>query len=89
MLDCKSCKQSLIKPTSDHNYNHSADYSKFIDFKNNGETISTNLTVTQSDKNDSDDDFLYYSICNDNDFTSTSESESRNSNLANLQALSF
>lgn len=54
----------------------------------NTETKSTNLTVTQSDKDDSDDDF-FNSICNDNDFTSTSESESRNSNLANLQALSF
>jgi len=54
----------------------------------NIETKSTNLTITQSDKDDSDDDF-FDSICNDNDFTSPSESESRNSNLANLQALSF
>ncbi|KAL4090730.1 hypothetical protein QTP88_025511 [Uroleucon formosanum] len=54
----------------------------------NTETKSTNLTIAQSDKDDSDDDF-FDSICNDNDFTSPSESESRNSNLANLQALSF
>jgi len=39
ILDCNSCKQSLIKPTSDHNYNHSADYSKCIGFKNNGGLI--------------------------------------------------
>jgi len=54
----------------------------------NTETKPTNLTVTQSDKDDSDDDF-FDSICNDNDFTSPTESESRNSNLANLQALTF
>ncbi|KAL4103817.1 hypothetical protein QTP88_019152 [Uroleucon formosanum] len=54
----------------------------------NTETKLTNLTIAQSDKDDSDDDF-FDSICNDNDFTSPSESESRNSNLANLQALSF
>jgi len=36
MLDCNSCIQSLIKASCDHSYNHSADYSKFIDFKNNG-----------------------------------------------------
>lgn len=40
ILNCNSCIQSLIKPTCDHNYNHSADYSKFIDFKNNGGLIS-------------------------------------------------
>ncbi|KAF0704907.1 ACYPI24120 protein [Aphis craccivora] len=40
------------------------------------------------DKDDSDDDF-FDSICSDNDFTSPSESESTNSNLANLEALSF
>lgn len=54
----------------------------------NNETKSTNLTVTQFDKDDSDDDF-FDSICSDNDFTSPSESESTNSNLANLEALSF
>jgi len=40
MLDCNSCKQSLIKPTRDQNYKHSADYSKYIDFKNNVGLIS-------------------------------------------------
>lgn len=39
MLNYNSCVQSLIKASSNHNYNHSADYSKFIDFKKNGGQI--------------------------------------------------
>jgi len=55
------------------------------------ETKSTDVVVEDFISDNSDDDF-FDNICKDNDFNSTSDSEStelRNSNLANLQALSF
>lgn len=52
---------------------------------------STDIVVEYSVNNNSDDDF-FDNICKDNDFNNTSDLESselRNSNMANLQALSF
>lgn len=57
----------------------------------NSETKSTDVAVEDSVNNNSDDDF-FDNICKENDFNSTTDSEStklRNSNLANLQDLSF
>jgi len=55
------------------------------------ETKSSDTVVDDSINDNSDDDY-FDNICKDNDLISTSDSEStelRNSNLANLQALSF
>jgi len=40
LLDCNSCIQSLLKVFSEHSYHHHAEYSKFVDFKNNGGLVS-------------------------------------------------
>lgn len=38
-LDCNSCKLSLLKQTSDHNY-YSSNYAKFVNLRNNGGLVS-------------------------------------------------
>jgi len=40
LLNCNSCIQSLLKVLSEHSYYHNAEYSKFVDFKNNGGLVS-------------------------------------------------
>lgn len=40
LLDCNSCIQSLLEVFSEHSYHHHAEYSKFVDFKNNDGLVS-------------------------------------------------
>lgn len=44
-INCDSCALSLTKSQNEHNYAHTATFSKFLDFCNNGGLISPSICV--------------------------------------------